>query len=348
MNSTKNIQVSIPSKIQEKIDANEYDLYGNQVRDKLGRIVCSLKTLDIDDEHFFSSNIFVCFESYAFISATTVSKRLQNELEQLRASYSSIDGKIDRVLSSQTNSLIASITNFEEHFNSLTEKSKLTDEKITFIAGTQAASQLAASMLNFINDYLGETRVEHKEMLYGDEKYSAYLMRDQRYLPKITKSKFNNFKESEAYYFVCAFMNIINNINILSLCYDSKIYPRYEDNLQQLRTQMVDLLSKLISGLGYEGDIYEMCYSTNERDGYCSIEYIDRLLQYSNGNIHQLLLRNFKKRVRFDSERISSIHTIIRILDDIENLFNRKEQFSDLRLEDLPELEQMKKLTFSK
>lgn len=350
MNSTKNIQVKIPSEIQEKIDTGEYRLNGNQVRDKLGRIVCNLKTLDIDDEHFFSPRIFVSLESYAFISVSTVSTRLQNELAKLRASYVSINGKIDRILINQTNSLIASITNFEEHFNSLAEKSTLTDEKITFTAGTQAASQLAAILLNYINDYLGETIVKHREESYSGEKYSAYLARKQQYRPEITQSKFNNFEESEAYYFTYTFINIVNNINILSLCYDYKIYPRYEDNLKQVRAQMIELLSKLIWGLGKEGDIYKMCYSTDKSDRYTPIKNIDKLLQYSGTDIHQLLLRNFEKHIHFDFdlERSSSINTIVRILDDIDNLLQRKEQFSDLKLGELPELEQIKKLTFGK
>ncbi|MFZ6726400.1 hypothetical protein ACO0K2_12995 [Undibacterium sp. MH2W] len=352
MNTTQNIQVNIPPEIQEKIDAEEYTRNGNVVRDKKGRIICNLESLDIDDDHFFSPSIFVSFQSLAITSVSTVSTRLQNELAELRTSYASFDLKIDSVLDNQTNTIIALIAEFEEHFRSLIEKSTLTDEKKAFSAGIAAATQLAGSIQSYIRGYLGSTIVFYEKGKYEGETYSTYLAenKNNKYAPTITRTKFQNFGASNAYFFTYSFINVINNINILSLCYDSKIYPRYEVSLQQIRSEMVEILSKLINGLEREGDIYDMCYSTNEFKEFYPIdkEILDKLLAYSRGDINQLICRNYgsQRRDKFDDNRFSSMQTVIRIIDDIDNLLERKEQFIGLDLKELPELEQIKKLTF--
>jgi hypothetical protein len=350
MDSTKTIQVNIPPEIQKNIDTGEYSIKGSVVRDKLGRFVSHLDSLEVDDEHYFSPSIFVSIQSYAITSVSTVSIRLQNYLKELRTANTSINGKLDRLLGNQTNNLIASITNFESHFNSLMKKSSLSDEKGTFAAGTKAASELAAHIPDYIKDYLGETIVFHRKEEYYGEKYSAYLSTNSEFVPQITKRKFSNFINSEAYYFVYSFINIINNINVLSLCYDFTAFPEYEENLQQIRTQMVDLLSKIIKGLGGEGDIFGMCYTMNQNKMSHHITNIETLTKYTNINIHDLIQRNFAHGSNFDYDidRVNSMYAIVRIIEDIDNLLKRKEQFSDLKLDELPELEQLKKLTFGK
>ena len=348
MNSTKTLQVNIPAEIQKNIDTGEYTLNGSLVRDKLGRIICHLNSLEVDDDHYFSPSIFVSIQNYAITSVSIVSIRLQSEMKELRTANTSINNKLERILGNQTNTLIASITNFEEHFNSLIEKSSLTNERETFASGTKAASDLAAHIPNYIKDYLGETVVHHREAGNDGEKYSAYLSRNLKYIPMITKSKFSNFAKSEACFFIYTFINIINNINILSLCFDSKAYSRYEENLQQVRVQMVDLLTKVINGFGDEGDIFKMCYTLNQGRNYYPIGNIEKLIKHANISIHDLILRNFdnKNKFDYDDDRLSSIYQIIHIIDDIDNLLKRKEQFSGLDLKELPELDQIKKLTF--
>ncbi|MCX7258054.1 MAG: hypothetical protein NTZ64_15415 [Polaromonas sp.] len=82
--TTKTIKVNIPAKIQEKIDEGNYKLNGTEVRDKLGRIVCNLKSLDSDDTHYFSPHIFLQFENCTFISSTALSSRLHENMEELK------------------------------------------------------------------------------------------------------------------------------------------------------------------------------------------------------------------------------------------------------------------------
>lgn len=348
MNSTKKINVNIPAEIQSNIDSGHYKINGSLVRDKLGRIVCHLDSLEAKEEQYFSPSIFISIQNHAITSVSIVSIQLQNELKEFRAKYTSIDKKLDRLLANQANTLISSITNFEEHFNALISGSSLTNEKEAFATGTKAASELAAHIPSYIKDYLGEIRVYHRDKSYDGEKYSDYLARDSRYLPVLTESKFSNFTNSEARYFLYAFINIINNINIISLCFDSKIYPRYEENLQQVRAFAVDLLVKVINGLGGEVDIFEMCY-TCDHNKYHPIKNIESLLEYVDFSIHDLILRKFgngSNYYYYDEDRVASMYEIIRIINNIDNLLKRKEQLSDLDLNGLPELNHIKKITF--
>lgn len=348
MNSAKNIQVNIPSAVQERIDAGDYFLRGNQVRDKKGRIVSNLETLEIDENHYFSQNIFVSIESYAFTSISTVSSRLQEDLKDVKNRTISVENKIDRILNSKTNDLVSAISTFDEHFNSLKERSKLTTEKETFTTGVAAASLLANNIASYIEDYLGEAIVHHDPHDYRGEKYSAFLGRDQRFPPTIVKSEFLDFKNSQAFYFIYSFINLINNLNIIFLCYDSKPFPRYKDNLSSINEQLLKLTSRLIKGLGSEGDIYEMCYATDNRGLYHPLD-IERIIKYDDTDIHTLILRNFKKMVdvHFDQNRVSSVVAVITVMEDIENLLKRYEHLSQLQLNDSPELYEIKKLVFN-
>jgi len=349
MNSTKTINVTIPTEIQHSIDAGDYKINGNLVRDKLGRIVCHLDSLEAEEEQYFSPSIFVSINNCAILSVSTVSIQLQNELREFRAAYTSVNRKLDRLLANQTNALISSITNFEEHFNSLSAGSSLTNEKETFAAGAKAASELAAHIPSYIKDYLGEIRVHHQNTNYNGEKYSDYLEGNSRYLPNLNKSEFLNFSDSEARYFFYAFINIVNNINITSLCFDSIIYPRYEENLRQVRDLAVDLLTKVVKGLGGEGDIFEMCYTVNHQNNFHPIKNIESLLKCVGFDIHHLILRKFAdKPCHYDENRVKSMNEILRIINNIDNLLKRKEILSSLDLNGLPELSQIKKITFEK
>lgn len=348
MNSTKKINVNIPAEIQNNIDSGHYTINGSLVRDKLGRIVCHLDSLEAKEEQYFSPSIFISINNHAITSLSIVSIQLQNELREFKAKFTSIDKKLDRLLANQANTLISSITNFEEHFNALISGSSLTNEKEAFAAGTKSASELAAHIPSYIKDYLGEIRVHHQNTSYDGEKYSDYLARDPRYLPHLTKSEFSNFANSEARYFLYAFINIINNINIISLCFDSKIYPRYEENLQQVRAFAVDLLVKVINGLGGEVDIFEMCYTCNHENKYHAIHNIESLVKYVDSSIHALILRKFVNgsNYYYDQNRVASMYEIIRMINDIDNLLKRKEQLYSLDLNGLPELSHIKKITF--
>lgn len=348
MNSSKKINVNIPVEIQNNIDAGNYSINGSLVRDKLGRIVCHLKSLEAEEDQYFSPNIFVSIQNYAITSVSIVSNKLQNELKKIRDDNKLITKKLDRLLANQANALISSITNFEEHFNNLRSGSSLTNQRETFATGTKAASELAAHIPSYIDEYLGNIQVYHRDSTYDGEKYSDFLERDSKYRPKITKSNFSNFADSEARYFICAFLNIINNINILSLCFDSKVYSGYEDNLQQVRTFAVDLIMKVVEGLEGDIDIFAMSYRSNSNGYYFPLKNIDSLLKCVNYDIHSLINREFSKDTKYyyDENRIKSMYEILRIINDIDNLLNRKDQLSEINLNGLTELNQIKKITF--
>jgi hypothetical protein len=46
MDSEKQLTVKIPAELQPKLDSDDYVIRGSQVRDKLGKIVCNLESLE--------------------------------------------------------------------------------------------------------------------------------------------------------------------------------------------------------------------------------------------------------------------------------------------------------------
>lgn len=211
---TKNIEVLIPESIQNKIDDGDYKITGTQVRDKKGRIVCNLDSLDSGEGKFFSPRIFQRFENCTFLSYSIVSIELQKALRANQSKIRELDFKIDKVLSRQTNDLISAIVDFDEHFNSLMEGSKLTSEKETFQSGVKAASLLASHIESYLNDFKDSTIIFHCETSYKGETYSQYLQREN-YKPPVTRRKTSRFMDHQANFFAYSFLNVINNINIL-------------------------------------------------------------------------------------------------------------------------------------
>ncbi|WP_157725657.1 hypothetical protein [Vitreoscilla filiformis] len=345
---TKNIEVIIPESIQNKIDGGDYKILGTQVRDRKGRIVCNLDSLDSGDGKFFSPHIFQSFEGCTFLSCSIVSSELQEELRKVQSSISGLDLKIDKVLSRQTNDLIGFVVEFDEHLNSLMEGSKLTSEKETFQSGVRAASLLASHIESYLNDFKGSTIIFHRDSAYEGEAYSQYIQRG-KYKPRVIGRKTSRFCDHQANFFAWSFLKVINNINILSISYDKKIFARYEENLDALEDKLKSVLNFLMREIGEEGDIYHMCYSTR---GYNGIYYpmdIERVIRRDeNIKINDLILRDFPKNINleYDEGRVKSINDIIDLLEEIESLKLRSAQVSDLNISDLSEIEDVKREIF--
>lgn len=346
--TTKDIKVLIPDTIQNKLDNKNYKISGTQVRDKKGRIVCNLESLNTTENRYFSRDIFQRFENCTFISGSAVSLELQKKLNQVRSNVQALDSKLNTILSRQTNDLISSISEFEEHFNSLMEGSSLTSETITFQSGVSAASRLASHIKSYLDDYINSTIVHHNNTSYNGEKYSKYLERE--FKPTISKRQFFRFMEHSGNYFSYSFLNILNNLNILSICHDKKLYPRYETNLKALELMLKETLNFLIKSYGEDEDIYTSSYSRRGYNNECIQIDLERILKYDNSvNIHTLLLRDYPKGVHseYDELRLNSIYDIIDILEEIENLKLRAKQVENLNLEDLTEPEEIKNLIFN-
>ena len=350
VDSIKSINLHIPEEMQQKIDNGDYKLYGSEVRDKRGRMVCNLKTLEIDEQHYFSPQLFISFEQYTFVANSAVSKELEKKLESIKQSFLVQNDKIDQIIQRQENNLISKITDFNVHFLTLEKKSILTDEKNTFKSAVESASLIAQNIQLYIDCYIGETIV-YQGNEWQDKSFSQYSNDQNKYKAKITKSKFNLFTQSKAFYFSLCFIDIINKLNILSLTYDERTYEKYIENLSALKEKLTELLIKLIYGLGIEGDIYQMAYTKDSRNYYCKLD-IEKLLKYDSKNdINSIIVRDYGsvQEKYFDENRLSSIYSVITILEDIDNLIKRSDDLKDMDIPSLvdSDIKEIKRLIFN-
>lgn len=344
MDSTeKKLKVIIPQDVQQKMENDEYILRGSQVRDNLGKIVCNLETLDVEDDDYFSPSLFLIQNNHTFISQSVISKKLISDLESYKSKFVAIENKLDEVIEFQTNSLVSKVSSFNEFFATFQEKSSLSDQRSVFSSGINAASEIAANLELYIKRYLDGTTVFHQNAHYNGQLYSDYKKIDG-YKPSIERTVFSKFSDSKAFYFIYAFMNIINNLNILSLCVDKKVHPRYQDNLLEVRTKLVNLIEILINGLCNENDIYQMCYSTNYSNSYYPLENLMKIVEFdSKRSINDLILAHYPKKVSvsYDESRVDSLNTCISLIKEIDSLLSRSNQLSDLKLEELPEITEL-------
>ena len=364
--NTITMEVQIPSEIQERINCGDYTLNGNQIRDKKGRIVCNLNSIIAEDKHYFSPSIFIKINNLALISNSIIPSRLEEYLDNAKSRLGSIDQKLERILKNQFNEILSKIGKSKYIFNRLRSGSSLTDAKDVFIDNVDAAFTIASHIPSYFNDYLNKTIVHHSA---GTEEYSQFITRDNR-RPKILKTEFSIFQESPASFLAHSFMELINNINMLSLCFDKKTFPEYEKNLTALKDELAKLLSRLIIGLGEEGDIYDMLYTyptresawyapppsrrntkikENYKEKYPHHFDIIEIIKYDTICLDDVIKRNYEvdSRCNFDANRIKSIWGIITMLEDVANLLKRNHQMENLDLISLSELSDIKRKIFN-
>lgn len=348
MDAERKITVKIPAAIQQKIESGDYKLRGSELRDRRGRIVGNLKSLETPPENFFSPQIFVSFQQYSFVSITAVSIELRNYIDEKMQALSALDSKLDKVLERQTSELFADVSAFSENFQSLSERSVLVDEKITFASGVKAASRLASNLNSYFKEYLNLT-----EVWYGSEyesvTYESCLRdRNPRLNLPVTKSKFKRFSKSHAHAISYAFLEILNGLNVLSIIFNGKIHARYEENLEILERALRDTLNKLINGLEQEGDIYSMMYSLDEAKEYYTVDVIRIQTIHGSDTFQELIRRSYGKisRADRDLDRLDSIYDVVGLLEEIGNLKARSTSLEFIDLLDSPEVTALKEALF--
>jgi hypothetical protein len=342
------IGVSIPTKIQNKIDDGSYKLTGTQVRDKAGRIVCNLNSLELTSGKYFSPNIFIRFDDCTFISSTTVSRDLREELARQKELGISISLKIYRILQAHTDDIIGEITHFHALFRALQGRSRLTTASDAFAAGIRCASRLAANIKSYIDDYIDVTTVHHRSASYDGETYFECKARG-KFQPHIERSEFSRFSEHQVHFLALSFLEILNNLNILSLAYDRKMHESYLDSLSGLEASLLEVLRILIRGIGGEGDVYEMLYvSANaNKFGWVHLD-VNRLIKYDDQcTIDDLISRTFGSSASYDENRVISMGVVIGLLEEIENLRLRVHQLEGMDLSQLTELDDVRQIVFN-
>ncbi len=336
------IELLVPSEIDKKLQEGDYSRQGSIIRDKSGRIVCNLSSLDVDETHYFSRNIFVNFNQYCIFSASTIPEKLTKDLQGHGASLNTIELRLK-------NQIIASISIFRDLFSALIEKSDLTDQKQTFKSGVEAAALIAVNMQDFIEKYIDSTVIYEKNKHYYNNAPLYSEIRSNRYITA-SKTEFSCLRKSDAFYFIYNFLDIINSINIISLFYDKKLYSRYEENIYQIKSIMMALLSRLVNGLVGEGTIYAMYY-TNHHASEKRID-IGRILKFDDSHtLDDVVLKSnpaLEKPVYWDNNRINSIIAVIEILEEIESLLLRSKNIEPPTLFNFIEDCNLERLIFPK
>jgi hypothetical protein len=348
MDAERNITVKIPAAIQQKIESGDYKLRGSELRDRRGRIVGNLKSLEASPNNFFSPQIFVSFQQYSFVSMTAVSIELRSYVDEKMQALSALDSKLDKILERQTSGLFADVSAFSENFQSLGERSVLVDEKITFASGVKAVSSLASHLNSYFKEYLNLTEVWCR----GGPESVTYesCLRDRNPMLNIPiiRSKFKRFSKSHAHALSYAFLEVLNGLNVLSIIFNGKVHARYEENLGILERALRDTLSKLIDGLEQEGDIYRMMYSLDEVDEYYEVDVLRIQSIQGSDIVQKLISRSHGKisRDHRDFDRLDSIYHVVGLLEEIGNLRVRSTSLEFIDLLDSPEVTALKGALF--
>ncbi|MCV3300860.1 hypothetical protein [Pantoea ananatis] len=263
--------------------------------------------------------------------------------------------KVDYLTDITLRPLIGDINFFFLQYDNLKSGDIDRAEKILQTGGALAA-RLASMTDLFISDYLGNVEVTLSGS--GDTiSYKQYkaLAPDNwvRCWGKVTELTYPDILTTQVKQFIPALIEIINRLNIISVCYNHELYMGYQDSLNALRGHLKKLLDQLVNGVpvknGEFDDYAQRVFGKDNQGRWVHENDADRLAEhYESFSRNALGARNFHK-ISFkqtDWNLVHSVREVLNMIDSIDNLLFRAEDLENGSLLDTESVTLLRENTF--
>lgn len=356
MTELKKISVIIPSHVQEKIQNGEWELDGSIVKKSKGKqIMAHLESLTVHGDQSYTPSYFSIYQDNVFLSMKCIAEEIRKYFYDNNKKFTSIDMKLDEIISNSRRDLIGELNYF---FSSFEHLQKDNDEDAFHLIrdGAKTAAKLAQYLEPFLNQYVDEIVIYHNSSIHG-EVYRNFRQNKNNRSITVSSLKYPNFASSQLKFFLYSFMELINEINILELCYKKRNNPDYKNNLSEMRRLMVNFLRTLVYGIRLDArtnnslNYLDMCFKKN-RDGKAfGNSQVERLVRYLDDlNVESLAMHNFGQsdewEIKQDENLRIAISDVLDIIEDIDNLIQRAEPQEMIDEEYIDALGILKDITF--
>lgn len=343
------IKAILPDTIKAQLNDGSLKLEGLQLRDSRGRYTTPLNTLMVKEACAYSPALMVQFQNEFLVSLSLINRNIRAEFREQSEKLSRIERKLDQLITNEMDKLNAEVNFFFSEIADLDENDHVRAERLLF-EGSKTAALLAQKMGQFMDEYIDsmELRNLHNSnilMTYGEYKEGP----TNKYSHHSSIAVYRPFKGSSAEVYTCAFLEMLNSLNILSLIYRARNTPDYLINLETVKDKLVKLLKALaVDDLQkYFGHEYpgfrDMCYQghndyqNNQRFEYRGNPEAERLSVYfSEFSSNALAVRECireNSRVYQDDYLHHAITAILDMLESIENLKARASILPDTKEE---------------
>lgn len=354
------LEASLSDGAKKKIQDGSWRFIGATVQDTTtGKFVASLKAVEKKANTGYTPALFVALQNEICISQQLISAQIRNEFLSLTASVekgvSQIVDKVDYLTDITLRQLIGDINFFFLQYDNLKSGDIERAETILHTGGA-AAARLASMTDLFIRDYLGNVRVTlcRSDVTISYKQYQA-LAPDgfERKWDNVTELIYPDILTTQVKQFIPALIEIINRLNIISVCFNHELYMGYKDSLNALRTHLKNLLDQLVNGVpvnkGEFDDYAQRVFGKNDSGCRDHENDADRLAEhYESFSRNALGTRNFHQ-ISFkqtDRNLVRSVREVLNMIDSIDNLLFRAEDLENGSILDTESVTLLRENTF--
>ena len=339
------VKAILPETIKKQIDDGSLKIEGLQLRDLRGKYTTPLNTLMVKEDRTYSPALMIPFQNEFLVTLSLINRNIRTKFREQSEILSRIELKLDQLLTNEMDRLNSEVNFFFSEVTDLDKHDHQRSERLLF-EGSKTAALLAQKLGQFFEGYIDNLALQNTfnpsdAQTYGELKAGT---KDKPYWSSHGIVAYPCFKGSLAEVYTCAFLEMLNSLNILSLIRRGRNTPDYLVNLESVKDQLVALLKKLAvddlqKHFGKERPGFrDMCYQL-----YIDYQDNNRGLRY-RGNPEAERLSVFfdefsfdelavRERKQADSSTYQDEHlhcAITEILNMLENIDNLKMRASTL------------------
>lgn len=353
------LNVSLPPGAKEKLADGSLRIIGAVVQDTAkGRIVANLKTVVKEEDSDYTPALFVAIQNEIFVSQQLISSQIREGFRRLEDSVSQAFRQIEGKIESQTNilmgQLVGEINHFFLHYESL-KSGEMARAETAMCMGGQLAARVAGMADALIDDYFDAAEITYRRGRDTEKKsYKDYQAdsRSHQYW-HVTNITYPDLRQSRVQQFIPALIEMMNRLNIISVCFRQELYMGYEETLKSLRSRLMAVLKGLVFGLDVknpEYDDYAQRVFGKDKDGeWIRNNDADRLAlhfdEYSRNNLGS---RNFHdvRRTQADLDLVSNVRQVLNMIANVDNLLMRGEDLKRGAITDAESIALLREETF--
>lgn len=353
------LKASLPPGAKEKLEDGSWRCIGLTVQDAAnGRMVANLKTVVTEKSTDYTPALFVAIQNEIFVSQQLFSMQIREYFRRLEDSVSQsfrqLEGKIDLQTNLEMGKLVGEINHFFLSSESLKSRDVDRADRVMDTGGLLAA-RLAGMTDVLIDDYFDTAEITYvwcQDTL--TKSYKAYQAetRNHQYW-HVKKITYPDLRQSRVQQFIPALIEMINRLNIISVCFRQELYMGYKETLKTLRSKLMAALKKLVFGLEVQNPEYDdyaqrMFGKDKEGKWICENE-ADRLSQhfpqFSRNNLgarvfHQII------HTQDDLTLASSVREVLNMITSVDKLLMRGEDLECGAISDSESIALLREETF--
>lgn len=352
------LEASLPTGAKQKIEKGDWRLIGVTVQDTTsGRMVANLKTVEKKSNTGYTPALFVALQNEIFISQQLMSTRIRDEFRNLKASLEEglgeIENKVDFLTEITLGQLVGEINHFFIQCDYLKSEDIKRAETILHTGGVLAA-RLAGMTDGLIRDYLGNVGLSMSGRRISNKQYQALPPdSNERKWGCVEGLTYPDLLNTQVKRFIPALIEILNRLNIISVCFNQELYMGYQDNLTVLRSHLKKLLDQLVEGVpvnrGEFDDYAQRVFGKDEQGRWIHDNEADRLAEHYDSFSRNILGARVFHRVSLtqsDWNQVNSVREVLNMIDSIDNLLLRAEDLENGSLLDRESVTLLRESTF--